>query len=249
LRSAELKRWRGQFSAAAVDLEEAGPFVEASRSRSQREFQLWVLSRLATEVGDHEKAIANGTESLAVADEIGLPESIGNSCWALGEAFLAAGAHERARDTLERSIQSFGPNNRGQRPTLLADLAQASLGLDHVSSARSQVEEAEATVLPWDAQALVLVRTAAAMVAARLGDSVRAEARFREAIDGIAKTQLDLYTAPTRLAFARFLLEQKRAAEARDQLAAARSFFSDPLAFRRRDEIDALLRQCDAVRA
>ena len=87
------------------------------------------------------------------------------------------------------------------------------------------------------------------MVAARLGDSVRAEARFREAIDGIAKTQLDLYTAPTRLAFARFLLEQKRAAEARGELAAARSFFSDPLAFRRRDEIDALLRQCDAVRA
>ncbi len=33
------------------------------------------------------------------------------------------------------------------------------------------------------------------------------------------------------------------------ELAAARSLFSDPLAFRRRDEIDALLRQCDAVRA
>jgi class 3 adenylate cyclase len=249
LRSAELKRWRGQFSAAAVDLEEAGPFVEASRSRSQRQIRLWVLSRLATEVGDHENAIAYGAESLVIAEEIGLPESIGNSCWALGEAFLAAAIHERARDTLERSIQSFGPNNRGQRPQLLADLAQVSLGLGHVSAARSHLEEAEATVLPWDAQAIVLVRTAAAMVAARLGDSIRAEALFREAIDGIAKTQWDIFTAPTRLAFARFLLEQKRAAEARDELAAARSFFSDPLAFRRRDEIDALLQQCDAVRA
>jgi hypothetical protein len=87
------------------------------------------------------------------------------------------------------------------------------------------------------------------MVAVRLGDLVRAEAHFRAAIDGIAKTQFGLFAAPTRLAFARFLLEQKRASEARDELAAARNFFSDPLAFRRRDEIDALLRQCDAVRA
>ena len=249
IRSTELKLWRGQFSAAAVALEEAGPFVEASRSRSQRQFRLWVMSRLAKEVGDHEKAIEYGTESLAVAEEIGLPELIGNSCWALGEAFLAAAAHERARDTIERSIQSFGLNNRGQRPQLLADLAQASLGLGQVSAARSHLEEAEATVLAWDVQALATVRTAAAMVAARMGDSVRAEARFREAIDGISRTQFDLYTAPTRLAFGRFLLEQRRTAEARDELVAARSFFSDPLAFRRRDEIDALLQQCDAARA
>jgi class 3 adenylate cyclase len=249
IRSTELKRWRGQFSAAVVDLEEAEPLVAASRSRSQRQFRLVVMSWLATDVGDHERAIAYGTESLLVADEIGLPELIGTSCWALGEAFLDAADHERARATLQRGIASFGPNNRGQRPNMLADLARASLGLGHVSTARSYVEEAEATVVPWDAQALVAVRTAAAMVAARLGDSVRAEARFRQAIDGIAKTQLGLFTAPTRLAFARFLLEQKRAGEARDELAAARSFFSDPLAFRRRDEIDALLRQCDAVRA
>jgi hypothetical protein len=87
------------------------------------------------------------------------------------------------------------------------------------------------------------------MVAARLGDSVGAEARFREAIDDISKTQFHSYTARARLSFARFLLAQKRAAEARDQLAAARSIYSDPISFRRRDEIDALLRQCDEVRA
>ena len=248
-RSAELKRWRGQFSAATVDLEEAGPLVEASRSRFQRQFRLFVMSRLATDVGDHERAIAYGTESLGVAEEMGLPESIGGSCWALGEAFLDAADHERARATLEQSIASFGPNNRGQRPTLLADLARARVGLGDISTAVSHVAEAELIVLPYDAEAVAGVRTAAAIVAARLGDSVGAEARFREAIGGIAKTQFGVSTAPTRLAFARFLLAQKRGAEARDQLAAARSFFSDPLAFRRRDEIDALLKQCDAVRA
>jgi class 3 adenylate cyclase/tetratricopeptide (TPR) repeat protein len=249
IHSAELKRWRGQFSAAAVDLDEAGPLVEASRSRSQRQFRLWLMSRLASEVGDHEKAIAYGTQSLGVAEEMGLPALIRDSCWVLGEVFLEAAYHERARANLERTIESFGPNNRGQRPTLLADLAQASLGLGHVFAAQSHVEDAEATVLPYDVQALAVVWTAAAMVAAQLGDAAGAEARFREAIDGIAKTQFGLFTASARIAFARFLLEQKRTAEARRELAAARGFFSDPLAFRRRDEIDALLRRCDEVRA
>jgi class 3 adenylate cyclase/tetratricopeptide (TPR) repeat protein len=249
IHSAELKRWRGQFSAAAVDLEDAGALVEASRSRTHGDFRLWGMSQLATQVGDHKKAIEYGTETLALGEEVGRPSWIAAVCSALGEAFLEAADHERARTTLERSIELFGPNNRGQRPMVLGYLAQASLGLGDVATARTHLEEAEATVLPFDAEALVVIRTAAAMVAARLGDSVGAEARFREAIDGIAKTQFYSYIARVRLSFARFLLEQKRAAEAREQLAAARSIYSDPLAFRRRDEIDALLRQCDAVRA
>lgn len=118
-----------------------------------------------------------------------------------------------------------------------------------MAEAGSRAAEAETIALPWAAQALVVVRTVAGMVAARRGDSVGAEARFREAIEGIARTQFDLETAVARLQFARFLIGQMRSAEARDELAAARRVFSDPLAFRRRDEIDGLLRQCETVRA
>jgi hypothetical protein len=175
-----------------------------------------------------------------VGEEIGYPGFIAGGCGALGEALLDAGDYERARATLERSIELYGPDNRDERPELLAHLARASLGLGHIADAGSRAEEAETIALPWNAQALVVVRTVAGMVAAQRGDSVGAEARFREAIEE---------TAVARLQFARFLLERTRTAEARDQLAAARSVFSDPLAFRRRDEIDGLLRQCDAVRA
>ena len=249
VRLAVLKRLRAEFSAATAYLDEAAPLVEASRSRFKRFIRAAALTGLANAVGDHAQAIAYGTEHLGVAEEIGLPAFIAAGCGALGKALLDAGDYERARATLERSIKLYGPDDRAQRPALLTHLARASLGLGHIAEAGSRAAEAETIALPWDAQALVVVRTVAGMVAARLGDLVGAEARFREAIEGIARTQLDLEMAVARLQFARFLLERTRTAEARDQLAAARSVFSDPLAFRRRDEIDGLLRQCDAVRA
>jgi class 3 adenylate cyclase/2-hydroxychromene-2-carboxylate isomerase len=249
VRLAALKRERAQFSAATAYLDEAAPLVEASRSRFKRLLRAGALFELANAVGDHAQAIVHGTEHLGVGEEIGYPGFIAGGCGALGEALLDAGDYERARATLERSIELYGPDNRDERPELLAHLARASLGLGHIADAGSRAEEAETIALPWNAQALVVVRTVAGMVAAQRGDSVGAEARFREAIEGIATTQFDLETAVARLQFARFLLERTRTAEARDQLAAARSVFSDPLAFRRRDEIDGLLRQCDAVRA
>jgi len=245
---AQVKRERAQFSAATAYLDEAAPLVEASRSRFKRLLRATALCKLANAVGDHAQAIVHGTEQLRMGEEIGHPWSIAGGCWVLGEALLDGGDYERARATLGRSIELTDPDNRGQRPALLAHLARASLGLGQIAEAGSRAEEAEKTVLPWDVHALVVVRTVAGTVAARRGDVVGAEARFREAIEGIARTQFDLYTALARFEFARFLLEQKRAAEARDQLAAARVVYSDPLAFRRRDEIDALLRQCDAVR-
>ena len=250
VRLAVMKRLRAQFSAATAYLDDAAPTaVEASRSRLRRLIRAAALSGLANAVGDHAKAIADGMEHLGVAEEIGLPGFIAAGCGSLGKALLDAGDYERARAILERGVELHGHDNRGQRPALLAHLARASLGLGHVAEAESRIEEAETSALRWDAQTLVVVRTVAGMVAARRGDLVGAEARFREAVDAVARTQLDLDTALARLAFARFLLGQNRTAEARDQLAAARSVFSDPLAFRRRDEIDALLRQCDAVRA
>ena len=245
---AMLMHRRGQLSAAAAALAEATPLVEASRSRFERNFLLLGLASLATAVGDHAKAISLGQERLEVAEEIGLRDTIANCCWQLGEAFLAAADYEHAETSLKRSLEFFGQTNRGQRPVVLAELAQVCLGLGRIPEARSLVREAEEIVLPWDAEALVVVRATVGIVAARMGDPVAAEAHLRQALEGIATTQFAIATADARLALARFLLEQNRSSEAREQLASARNAFSDPLAHRRRDEIDLLLGQCDAVR-
>ena len=245
---AALKRERAQFTAAAGDLDAAAPFVETSRSRFKQWTRARALFELANAVGDHAQALARGTEQLRVGEEIGVSEFIAAGCWSLGEGLLDAGDYERARATLARSLELYGSDNRSARPELLAHLARAILGLGGVAEAGARTEEAVAIARPWNAQALVIVRTVAGMVAARRGDVVGAEARFREAIEGISRTQFDLETALARLHFARFLIDRTRTAEARDELAAARTVFSDPLAFRRRDEIAELLRRCDAVR-
>ena len=91
--------------------------------------------------------------------------------------------------------------------------------------------------------------TAAFEPAARLELTLRIGVNTGDVIASLNAGDQNLETAVARLQFARFLLQQRRAAEARDQLEGARSVLSDPLAFRRRNEIDALLRECDAVRA
>ena len=248
-RIALLKIHRGAFSAASADLDEVASIIDTSRSRYEQTYRLEALALLARVVGQVGEALQYGTEHLAVAEEIGFPGGIAGGCWSLGVAFLQAADYEGARSALQRSLEVLEPADRGTRPRVLADLARADLGLDQIDAARSRLEEAEATVLPWAAETLLGVRMTAGLVAARLGDSAGAEARFREAIDGIASTQFVAETALARLAFARFLIDRKRTDEARAQLVAARGVFSDPLAFRRRDEIDALLHECELINA
>ena len=246
---AYLKTVRGQFSAAAASLDEAAPLVEASRSRFQRAYRLASLALLATAVGDRAEALVFSTERLKDREESGLRGEIAAGHWLLGQALLGLANYEQAREELERCIQFLDLTNRGQRPTVLAHLAQALLGLGQVVAAQSLVEQAETTMLPWDAEAVMVIRTTAAQISAALDDPAGAEARFQGAIDGSAATQFDLQTALARLAFARFLVDRKRTDEARAQLVAARGVFSDPLAFRRRDEIDALLHECELINA
>lgn len=245
---ASLRMVRGRFSVAAAALAEAAPLIEASRSRNQRQVLLYMLAFLARQVGDHAQAIAHAEERREVAAEIGAHAAITSSTWELGKALLDAAEYERARAMLERSLELMESTDRDGRPSALAQLALALLALGRVAEARARADEAEASVAHSDVSGLAIVRTAAAMVAARQGDPTGAEVRFREVIGASAGTQFDTNTARTRLSFARFLLEQQRPAEAREQLTAARAVFTDPLAFRRGDEIDALLRECDVVR-
>jgi len=72
---------------------------------------------------------------------------------------------------------------------------------------------------------------------------------FEEGIAAYQGTPMELFRARDRMPYAQTLIAMGRATAAREQLAAARAFFGDPLAKPWRDRIDAVLAQCDAVTA
>lgn len=81
------------------------------------------------------------------------------------------------------------------------------------------------------------------------GRAEEAQRLFAEGVGLVERTGYRALTADLSQTFARFLLRQDRGAEARPLLAKARAILADPLAHRRRAEIDALIRQCDEVGA
>ena len=73
------------------------------------------------------------------------------------------------------------------------------------------------------------------------GDLIDADRLFRGAVAFMEPSGIGNALAETREQYARFLLRNGRAEEARGQLETARSFWGDPLAARHRERIDALL--------
>ena len=73
------------------------------------------------------------------------------------------------------------------------------------------------------------------------GDAAAADALFREAIAIMEPSGLGDGLAETREHYARFLLRRGRVEEARTYLEKVRAFWSDPLATRHRERIDALV--------
>src|SRR6185295_16199890 len=103
---------RARFSAAAAHLAEAAPLVEAGRSRFERRAHQWAVSWLATAQADHAAAIAAASDSVRVAEELGIATLTAHSLWFLGIALLNAADDEGAMSALLRSVEVFGPTNR-----------------------------------------------------------------------------------------------------------------------------------------
>jgi hypothetical protein len=113
--------------------------------------------------------------------------------------------------------------------------------LDDLTAARAHVAAAEREVLPTDAEAMQITGIAAAELAEAEGDMARADARWRDTIERLLPSRIGKRIAAAHLLYGAFLVRQGREQEARAPLAAARAFFADPLAYRRVEQIDALL--------
>jgi len=205
-------------------------------------------SALRLAVGDAEEALRIAERAVALAREHASRVSVGVQLWHLGDASFELCQWERTRDVLSEATDIFTAlGQRGQIPEVAARCARGRLHLRDIDGARRDIESARAALLGSDRESCSITELATAELHAVLRNATAADAHFREAVAALDGSLFVIYLARARIAYAAFLIDEGRSVEAREQLHAARVLYSDPLAKRRRDEIDALLKRCDVV--
>jgi hypothetical protein len=120
--------------------------------------------------------------------------------------------------------------------------------LGEIRLARIHAEASRAVELESDLESRFINAVALAEVTEAEGDLRAAEAHFEEAVSLLEPSGFHYLVAYAREQRAGFLIRQGRGAEARALLEQVREFWSDPLAERHRERIDALLRQTTSLR-
>jgi class 3 adenylate cyclase/tetratricopeptide (TPR) repeat protein len=241
---------RGDLSRALALREEAYAVAQASGSTLLRQRMSMQLGNAAAQRRDYPAAFRWYDESRALADETG---SAFNIMFLL---FNRAGAELDAAE-YERAVASYTECLRWMDPELQkAAFARTHAGLvgahvargDHPAARDSAVNAAAA-----GEGARPLVRADIDLALAELrraeGNAVEAERLYRSAMAVYDGTELGASTAGARLRFGRFLIAERRHAEAKSVLAQVREFWTDPSAFRWRELVDELIRTCEQIPA
>ena len=241
--------WLSKAAVFQGDLTAASRFVDEAiaaqpyKSKWYRAIEHWVRAGRAEDQGDSVTAVAEGRLANALFREVGQPNFIAVTAWTMGEAMIELGDDAGARDVLADAVDLFTRRDqRGQIPEVQARLARALVHLGDVGAARKHAESATAVAMDSDLESRFICAVALAEVREAEGDLPAADVLFREAIAIMEPSGIGDGLAETREHYARFLLGHGRGEEARAQLDKVRAFWSDPLAARHRDRIDALLK-------
>jgi len=137
--------------------------------------------------------------------------------------------------------------NAASRLQTAAPTNAVLVGEETYRATRALVDAARRTALGCDWMALVWNERSDAEVCEAEGHPERSPALFQKAL-ALIPPAFQHDATDVRIALAQFLIRQRRPAEARPLLEAARDFYRDPAAFRLRAETERLLRQCEQVR-
>jgi DNA-binding CsgD family transcriptional regulator len=181
-----------------------------------------VVSLVAAMRGDEEQALLMAAQAEAVAEPVGANITMAFAQFGKVLAALAGGRHADAYAYAERL---FDPNDSAYHPVisswLIADLADAARHIDRVDAARERVAQVAASAGErpgtWIAVGL---RHANALLA----ESAEAGDRFDEALAGDL-SRWPFQRARIQLAYGQWLRRQRRVANSRAVLRAARDTF------------------------
>jgi ATP/maltotriose-dependent transcriptional regulator MalT len=180
------------------------------------------MSQVAAMRGDDQKAERLAAQAEMVAESVGANITVAFAQFGKVLAALATGRHTDAYASAERV---FDPADSAYHPVisswLIADLAEAARNIDELEAARARVAQVDAMAgeRPGTWIALVLLH-ARALVA----DPADAGLRFEEALASDL-TRWPFQRARIQLAFGQWLRRQRRIADSRAVLRAARDTF------------------------
>ncbi len=212
----------GDWDVAITAAEEATRLAEELAEPQWEAAADTVISLVAAMRGDEQKAERMAARAEAVAEPAGANITVAFAQFGKVLAALGSGRHSDAYAYAERL---FDPADSAYHPVisswLIADLVEAALHIDRLDAARTRVAQVEAIAGTqpgaWIALAL---RYARALVAepAEVGE------RFEEALASDL-TRWPFQRARIQLAYGQWLRRQRRVAESRGVLRAARDTF------------------------
>jgi ATP/maltotriose-dependent transcriptional regulator MalT len=212
----------GAWDEAIPAAEEAKRLAEEFSQRRWQAAADTVISLVAAMRGDEEMAERLAAEAELIGEPLGSSSTIALAQFGKVLAALASGRHSDAYSSADRL---FDPGDSAYHPViaswLIADLADAARHIDRFDAARARVAELEATLGErpgtWTGLGLEHAR-------ALLAEPEQAGRRFEEALSGDL-TRWPFQRARIELAYGQWLRRNRRVAESRGVLRAARDTF------------------------
>jgi DNA-binding CsgD family transcriptional regulator len=212
----------GDWDRASAAAEEAGRLAEELAEPQWRAAADTVVSLVAAMRGDEQRAEVMAVQAEMVAEPVGANITMAFAQFGKVLAALAAGRHHDAYASADRL---FDPSDSAYHPVisswLIADLAEAARHIDRLDDARARVAQVEATAGKrpgtWIAMGLRHAR-------ALLAEPADAGDRFEEALASDL-TRWPFQRARIQLAYGQWLRRQRRVADSRTLLRAARDTF------------------------
>lgn len=246
--------WLARFAVLAGDFTEAERYfqesmatVPSTSSKFYRALQAWAHATHAWDLGDSAGAIAVGEAALEPFRELDFGSYRYSLCHVLGEGYLDQGDSRRAIERFAEGAETVERRGlQGLIPAFKARSARACVRLGDLVGARRYLDGARSVPASGQGSAHI-IEIAEGELAEADGDTQRVDLHFRAAIRTLEGTPFASRLATAREAYGEFLVRSRRAPEARDQLGAARDFYSDPLAFRHRERVEGLLASAHAI--
>ena len=198
-------------------------------------------------VGDHAECVRLHVATRARAEELARPGTYVRSSLELGDSLRQVGEIDRALHVLTEASDRL-VMRRSTAPEF--DLFELDGYLVRALVAARRVDEARALAMRMAAAPGIpgiraIGQATLAIVAEAEGDTEGAERGYLASVEVASRAGWGWATAHRRVDAGRFLVSIGRHDRARPLLDAARDFYRDPLMWRRREEVEALLAGCD----